>query len=221
MATRPVRVWDWPVRLVHWSLVVLVPAMWITAENSAWGWHTRLGHVLLALIVFRVVWGFIGTDTARFSHFVKGPGALLAYLRGGYDHKSNKGHNPLGALAVLAMLGVVAAQVGMGLFAGDPYDGATGPLNGLVGVMTADTITETHEWFVYVVFAMIALHILAIGVYGAFQQQNLIGAMIGGKAEKAPEVEDNPSTPWARALTALVVALGVTVWVWFGAPPLT
>lgn len=221
MTTRQVRIWDWPVRLVHWSLVVLVPAMWITAENSEWGWHTQLGHVLLAMLTFRVLWGFIGTDTARFARFVRGPGKVLAYMRGGYDYKANKGHNPLGALAVLALLGIVAAQVGMGLFAGDPYDGATGPLNSLVGVMTADAITETHEWFVYVIFGMIGLHILAVGVYGAFQQQNLIGAMIGGKADKAPEVEDNPPTPWVRALVALALALGFTAWIWFGAPPLT
>lgn len=218
--TRSVRVWDLPVRLFHWSLVVLVPAMYITAENDEWGWHLRLGMVLLALLVFRVAWGFLGTDTARFSNFVKGPGKVLSYLRGGYEHRSHKGHNPLGALAVLALLAVVAAQVGMGLFAGDPYDGATGPLNALVGVMTADAITETHEWFVYVVFGVIAVHVLAVGFYGAFQQQNLIGPMIGGKAEKAPEVGDNPPTPWGRALVALVIALGIAGWVWSGAPPL-
>lgn len=220
MATRPVRVWDLPVRLFHWSLVVLIPAMYFTAENSEWGWHVRLGHVLLALLIFRVVWGLIGTDTARFARFVKGPGAVLGYFRS-FDHKAHKGHTPLGALAVLALLGVVATQVGMGLFAGDPYDGATGPLNPLVGVLTADMITETHEWFVWVVFGMIALHILAVGAYGAFQQQNLIGAMIGGKAEKAPQVEENPPAPWGRALVALAIALGLTAWVWFGAPPLT
>lgn len=219
--TRAVRVWDLPVRLTHWSFAVLVPAMWITAENSQWGWHTRLGHALLALLIFRVIWGFVGTDTARFCSFVKGPGKVLAYLRGGYEHKSEKGHNPLGALAVLAMLAIIAAQVGMGLFAGDPFDGATGPLNPLVGVLTADTITETHKWFVYVVFAMIGLHILAIGVYGAFQANNLIGAMIGGKAEKTQGVADNPPASWVRAFVAFAVSAGIALWVWFGAPPLT
>ena len=220
MATKAVCVWDWPVRLTHWSFVMLVPAMYLTAENDEWGWHIRLGHMLLALLVFRIVWGFLGTDTARFASFVKGPGTVLAYLRGGHDHKATKGHNPLGALAVLALFGVLLAQVGMGLFAGDPYDGATGPLNGLVGVLTADTITETHEWFVWVVFGMIGLHILAIGVYGAFQAQNLIGAMITGKAEKAESVSDNPQAQGGRVLVALVIALGVTGWIWAGAPPL-
>ena len=153
--THTVRVWDWPVRLTHWSFALLVPAMWITADNSQWGWHMRLGHVLLALLIFRVIWGVIGTDTARFSSFVKGPLAVIGYLRGGYDEKGNKGHSPLAALAVLALLGLMSVQVGMGLFAGDPFDGATGPLNPLVGVMTADRITTTHEWFWWLVFGMI------------------------------------------------------------------
>ena len=219
-ATRAIRIWDLPVRLTHWSFVLLLPAMWITAENDEWGWHIRLGHLLLALLVVRIVWGFIGTDTARFASFVKGPGAVLGYLRGAYDYKANKGHSPLAALSVLTLLGLMLAQVGMGLFAGDPFDGATGPLNGLVGVGTADALTETHEWFYYVVFAMVGLHILAVGVIGMMQATSLIGPMIGGKGEKALVVEENQPTPWGRALIALAVALGVTAWVWSGAPPL-
>ncbi len=221
MATKPVKVWDWPVRVTHWSLVLLVPAMYITAENSLWGWHTRLGHVLLGLLIFRVIWGFVGTDTARFANFVKGPAGLIAYLRGGYDHKREVGHNPLGALAVLALLGVIAAQVGMGLFAGDPYDGATGPLNPLVGVMTADWLTDTHEWFVYVVFAMIGLHLAAIGFYSAARMQNLIGPMVTGKGEKAEEIEGNSSASPIALLGAIAVSFGVAIWVYFGAPPFT
>lgn len=219
--TQPVRVWDLPVRLTHWSFALLVPAMYFTADNSQWGWHIRLGHVLLALLIFRVIWGVIGTDTARFASFVKGPGAVLGYLTGRYDDKANMGHSPLGALAVLALLSLMFAQVGMGLFAGDPFDGATGPLNPLVGVMTADWLTETHEWFWWVLFGMIGLHILAIGYYGAMRAENLIGAMIGGKGEKAPSVEDNPPASWGKALGALAVSCGIALRIYLGAPPLT
>ena len=219
--TRAIRIWDLPVRLTHWSFALVVPAMWITAENDAWGWHIRLGHVLLALLIFRVMWGFVGTDTARFASFVKGPGAVLGYLRGAYDYKANKGHSPLAALSVLALLGLMFAQVGMGLFAGDPFDGATGPLNSLVGVTTADTITDTHEWFYYVIFAMIGVHILAVGVIGMMQATSLIGPMIGGKGEKALDVEENQRAPWGRALGVLGLAIAVAVWVYLGAPPLT
>ncbi|WP_298334220.1 cytochrome b/b6 domain-containing protein [uncultured Erythrobacter sp.] len=216
--THSVRIWDWPVRLTHWSFALLLPAMWVTADSSQWGWHMRLGHVLLALIIFRILWGLIGTDTARFSSFVKGPGALLKYLRGGYPHKQHKGHTPLGALAVLALLGLTLAQVSMGLFAGDPFDGATGPLNSLVGVGTADFLTDTHEWFYWVVFGMVGLHITAVGLYGAFQAQNLIGPMVGGTGEKALSVADNSPAPWSRALGALAVSAGLAFWVYLGVP---
>lgn len=219
--THPVKIWDWPVRLTHWSFAIVLPAMYITADNSQWGWHMRLGHVLLALIVFRIIWGFIGTDTARFSGFVRGPVAVMNYLRGQYPHKEHKGHTPLGALAVLALLGFALAQVVMGLFAGDPYDGATGPLNSLVGVSTADFLTDTHEWFYYVVFAMIGVHITAVGLYGAFQAQNLIGPMVGGTGEKALEVADNSQGSWLRALGALAVSAAFAFWIYSGAPPLT
>ncbi len=218
--TEAVSIWDVPVRVTHWSLALLVPAMWFTADNSLWYWHTRLGHVLLALLIFRVIWGFVGTDTARFRSFVRGPASVLDYLRGNYDAKREIGHNPLGALAVIAMLSVIAAQVAMGLFAGDPYDGATGPLNALVGVGTADWITDTHEWFVYAVFGMIGLHITAISIYAGVRMQNLVGPMVVGKGEVAVGVEGNSRASLGRFLGAAVVAVGVAVWVWFGAWPL-
>ena len=220
MATKSVKIWDWPVRITHWSFVLLIPAMYFTAENSAWGWHMRLGHVLLGLLIFRVIWGFVGTDTARFSSFVKGPAAVLGYLRGAYDPKREVGHSPLAALSVLALLGVMFAQVGMGLFAGDPFDGATGPLNPLVGVSTADTITETHEWFYWVIFAMIGLHLAAIAFYSA-KLQNLIGPMVVGAGEKALDAEGNSEPSFTALIGAIALSAGVAFWIYSGAPPLT
>lgn len=220
MATKPVKIWDWPVRLTHWSFAILIPAMWLTAENREWGWHIRLGHILLALLIFRVIWGFIGTDTARFASFVRGPARVIDYLRGRYDHKRTIGHSPLGALAVLGLLGVMSVQVGMGLFAGDPFDGATGPLNRLVGVLTADWLTDTHEWFYWVVFAMIGLHLTAIGFYSVARLQNLIGPMVTGSGEKAEDVEGIENTPLLRLVLALFVSGAIALWVWNGVPPL-
>jgi cytochrome b len=220
LTTHSVKIWDWPVRLTHWSFALLLPAMYMTADNSQWGWHIRLGHVLLALIIFRILWGIIGTDTARFASFVRGPRALLDYFRGGYDHKMHKGHNPLGALAVLALLSVMSFQVALGLFSGDIFDGATGPLNSFVGVATADWMTDTHAWFYYVVFGMIGLHVTAVGLYGAFQAQNLIGPMVGGSGEKALSVEDNSEAKWGKALGALAISAGIAFWIYSGAPPL-
>jgi len=219
--TQPVAIWDWPVRITHWSFVVLLPAMWLTAENSVWGWHLRLGHVLLALIIFRVLWGFFGTDTARFASFIKGPGRVLAYLRGEYDDTREIGHSPLGALAVIGLLSLTFAQVAMGLFAGDPYDGATGPLNGLVRIGTADFLTDTHEWFVYVVAGMVGLHLTAIALYAAIRRQNLVGPMVVGKAEKAHGTKGNSRASMGGLLLSAGVAIGAAIWVWFGAPPLS
>ncbi len=219
MATHKVRIWDWPVRLTHWGFALLVPAMYLTAENSLWGWHTRLGHVLLALLAFRVIWGFVGTRTARFADFVKGPARVIDYLRGRYDADRHIGHSPLAALSVLALLGAMAAQVAMGLFAGDPYDGATGPLNPLVGVATADRLTDWHETFVYVVLGLAALHISAIAYYAAVKRRNLVTPMVTGTGEKADSV-DGIARPGLTAFVALAVAVGVAVWVWLGAPPL-
>lgn len=213
--------WDWPVRVTHWAFVLLVPALYFTAENSAWGWHMRLGHVLLALLIFRVIWGFVGTDTARFTRFVRGPAGVIAYLRGGYDPAREIGHNPLGALAVLALLGLMFAQVIMGLFAGDPFDGATGPLNSWVSIATADTFTKTHEWFFWVLFGMIGLHLAVIAFYSAVRAQKLVGAMVVGKSEKALGVEGNSEPSIAALLVSITVSAGIALWVYFGAPPLT
>ncbi len=218
--TEAVRIWDLPVRVTHWSLALIVPAMWFTADNSLWYWHTRLGHVLLALLIFRVMWGFLGTDTARFSSFVKGPSAVLYYLRGDHDAQRTIGHSPLGALAVIGLLGVIGAQVGMGLFAGDPYDGATGPLNALVGVGTADWITDTHEWFVYVVAGMIGLHLSAIAIYVGVKKQTLVAPMVAGKGKAEEGVEGNTRASFPRFANCAGAAIGVAAWVWFEAWPL-
>ena len=219
-AKHKVGIWDMPVRVTHWSLALIVPAMWFTAENSLWYWHTRLGHVLLALLIFRVLWGFLGTDTARFVRFVKGPRAVLSYVRGDHHPQRTIGHSPLGALAVIGLLGVIGAQVGMGLFAGDPYDGATGPLNALVGVGTADWITDTHEWFVYVVAGMVGLHLSAIAIYVGVKKQNLLAPMVAGEGEAEEGVEGNSRASFARFAICAGAAIGVAVWVWFGAWPL-
>ncbi|TRD12255.1 hypothetical protein FGU71_10545 [Erythrobacter insulae] len=217
--TRPIKVWDLPLRLTKWSFVGLVAAMWYTAENSLWWWHTRLGMVLFALLVFRIIWGFTGTRTARFAAFVRSPATVWAYLRG-KETGFTIGHNPLGGFAVLALIGVMLAQVTMGLFAGDPYDGATGPLNSLVGVMTADTITDWHEDFLWVVLGMAGLHIIAVSIYSFIRLDDLIGPMITGNREEPASVDGIEAVPRGRAAVSFAIAVGLAAWVWLGAPPL-
>lgn len=216
------KVWDPLVRLSHWSFVVLIPAMWWTAENSEWGWHKRLGLVLLGVLALRLVWGFIGPRTARFGDFLRAPGTVIAYFRGRLGGEGQwVGHNPAGGYSTLALLLVMLAQVSMGLFAGDPFDGMTGPLRPLVGVMTADTITEVHETFFWVVVGFIALHGAAIVWYEAVKRHRLVGAMVTGRRAVPAGAEGIGSVPWARALAAVLIAGGLAWWIAQGAPPLT
>ncbi|MEM9310364.1 MAG: cytochrome b/b6 domain-containing protein [Pseudomonadota bacterium] len=216
-----VRVWDLPLRLCHWSFAFLVPGLWWTAENSQWGLHKRFGVALFGLLVFRIIWGFIGTKTARFGSFVKDPLAVLAYLTGKAGSAAQTiGHNPIGALSVLALLGFMLVQVGTGLFAGDPYDGATGPLNALVGVATADALTQWHEWFYWVVIVMVALHLSAIVFYAAAKHNDLVSPMISGRKIFNDAVDENEPAPLGRFLLAAGMSAGLAVWVAFGAPPL-
>ncbi len=216
---RPIAIWGWPVRLSHWSFAILVPAMWYTADNGLWYWHTRLGMVLLTVLLFRLLWGIVGTRTARFSSFVRGPSAVFAYLRG--EMAPRAGHSPLAALSVLALLSAMSLQVGMGLFAGDPFDGATGPLNALIGVGTADMLTEWHKVFYWAVLGLVALHLAAIAYYAVIKRDNLIEPMITGKRSMTTPVEGNSPVPHARAVALLAVSAGIALWLWSGAPPLT
>ncbi len=220
MSDTTVKMWDLPVRICHWSFVVLIPAMWWTAENHEMGWHMRLGLLLLALLVFRVLWGFFGSSTARFSSFMRGPGAVLAYFRSMKEAKGPViGHNPAGGWSVLALLAAMLLQLGTGLFSGDPYDGATGPLNEMVGVMTADSLTEIHEAFFNALVALIVLHILAVLFYLTVKRDNLVRPMVTGKRSAPAGTSGMQPVSAVRFLACAVIAAAVAVWVANGAPP--
>lgn len=204
-------------RIVHWSFPLLIPAMWWTAENSKWALHKRLGLVLLGLLVFRILWGFVGPETARFSQFIKGPRAVLAYLRdGGAAGVKAIGHSPLGGLSTVVLLGAMLLQASLGLFAGDPYDGTTGPLNALIGVSLADAVTELHESFVWVIGGLVALHLGAI-VFYAVRGDDLLTPMVGGSRPPIAGVTGIGPVPWVKGLAAAVAAAGLALWLANGA----
>jgi cytochrome b len=221
-ATAPdIRVWDPLLRLTHWSFPLIITAMWWTAENHKWALHRQIGLVLLGILAFRVLWGFLGPETARFSQFVKAPAKVIAYLRGQPEGAGPRiGHNPLGGWSTIALIGAMLFQVSLGLFAGDPYDGMTGPLNPLVGVLTADTITEVHETFFYVILALIVMHLAAI-VFYAVKGDDLVSPMLSGERPPVAGVEGIGPLPWMRALLAIALAAGLALWIAYGAPPLT
>jgi cytochrome b len=176
--TVKVKVWDLPLRLFHWSLVLAVTAAIVTGEigGSLADWHGRMGLLVLGLLVFRIVWGFVGTTHSRFAEFFPTPGRLLAYLKGAWR---GAGHNPLGALSVLALLGILAAQVGTGLFANDDI-AFQGPLAELVDKSTSDKLTGWHSRVFWGLATLIGLHIASIVFYAWVKKHNLVLPMLTG-----------------------------------------
>lgn len=182
-------IWDWPVRLFHWSLVILIPTAWYLAETGNLEWHRKAGYTIALLLIFRLLWGLFGSETARFAHFVKGPGATFAYLRSGmFDRNApaEPGHNPLGALSVVAMLVLLVVQIGLGLFTSDLDGLESGPLSYLVDFDTSRQMAEYHELVFNLILVLIALHVGAILFYLIYKRRNLVGPMItGGRCESA------------------------------------
>lgn len=211
-----VRVWDLPTRLFHWVLVALIALSWWTAETSRDDLHIWSGSAVLALILFRLLWGLFGSSTARFSSFVRGPRAVAGYLRGRWH---GIGHNPLGALSVVALLLLVAVQVAFGLFASDEDGLVQGPLAHLVSADSSGAATDLHDTMFDVLLIFIAVHVAAI-LYYRLRGKKLLGPMITGRAEIEPGVEPmRPGKAWVAVL-CLLVAIGIVGWVLGGAPPL-
>lgn len=213
-----IRLWDLPVRLFHWSTVLLVPAMWATYKAGKMDWHITLGLVLLFVVAFRIAWGFVGGETARFARFVKGPGAILAYLRTGRgpDGALVVGHNPLGALSVMGLIKLLAIQIALGLFASDTDATASGPLNHFVSADLAELLTRLHGLVFYLIVLMVAVHVGAIIYYAVAKQERLVPAMVTGrKAYDQPVAQPRGAPLWRLGL-ALAAAGVLTWWVWHG-----
>ena len=213
-----VPVWDLPTRLFHWTLVVLIAFSWWSAEEEHLDWHIWSGIAVLTLIVFRLLWGLFGSSTARFASFVRGPSAVSDYLR---DMKGWRpiGHSPLGALSVLAMLGALTLQVGLGLFSTDKDGLYEGPLARFVSIETSERMADLHEDWFDIVVILIALHIAAILIYRLFLGKKLIGPMLTGRAAVDQETEPmRPGKGWVAAL-CLVAAIAFSRWILAGAPP--
>ena len=216
-ATRTkIAVWDLPTRLFHWTLVALVALSWWSAENDQLTFHLWFGIAVLTLIVFRLLWGVFGSSTARFANFLRGPAAISDYLRGSWR---GIGHNPLGALSVIALLGMVAIETGMGLFASDEDGLLLGPLSGFVSPRMSEEIAELHEDFFNILLVVIGLHVAAILFYWIAKKQNLIGPMVTGKAALDPGTEPMKSGKWWAALLCLITAIAISRWILAGIPP--
>jgi cytochrome b len=213
----PTRVWDLPTRLFHWSLAAAVVALILTGRNGAMDWHFRLGDTVLALLLFRLVWGFVGGRWSRFAAFVRGPSAVLAHLRGRGHPDHLVGHTPLGAVSVLAMLAILALQVATGLMADDEIANA-GPLAQRVPEAVSSWATAWHaERGQWVVMALIALHVLAIAYHVGVRRHRLVAPMVSGDKLLAPGATA-PSRDDARSrLTALALFVACAAFAaWLG-----
>jgi cytochrome b len=175
------RIWDLPTRIFHWLLAICVIGAIISANigGNAMAWHLRFGYASLALLLFRVIWGFVGPRYARFASFPPNPRAAWLYLRGRASHRP--GHSPLAAWSVYAMLLAVAIQTLTGLFANDGimWDG---PLRNWVSEATSNSLTGWHLRNRIVLIALIVLHLAAIVWYRVARDRRLTHAMITGDA---------------------------------------
>jgi cytochrome b len=173
-----VRVWDVPVRVCHWLIVLFVGASWWTAETSRMEWHRYSGYTLLAIATFRIYWGLFGSSTARFSQFVRGPRIIAGYLQGRWA--AIPGHNPLGALSVVALLGVLLAQIVLGLFAVDVDGIESGPLSTYVSFDAGRSAAHWHGTLFDTLLWLIGLHIAAVLFYLLYKKENLVATMVHG-----------------------------------------
>ena len=208
-------VWDLPVRLVHWLLAALIAFSWWSVHNHHTDWHIWSGCAILTLLIFRLLWGFFGSSTARFSGFVRGPRAIAEYLRGGW---TGIGHNPLGALSVLALFSAVAVQAGLGLISEDEDGLYTGPLYRLVSSDTSDKARDIHELWFNAILALVVLHVGAILFY-RLRGKNLTKPMLTGLAAVPAGAKPMRPGKWWVAAVCLLIAIGITRWVIAGAPP--
>lgn len=211
-ATRT-RVWDLPTRLFHWALAAAVIGLIATGFGGVMEWHFRLGYTVLALLLFRLVWGFVGGRWSRFAAFVYAPGSLLAYLRGRAHPDHLIGHTPLGALSVFAVLAILALQVATGLVADDEIS-AAGPLTRFVSGDLVSLATGWHstqgKW---IVIALASLHVLAVLFYVLVKRHRLVAPMLSGDKHIAAAGSRDDAASRGFALVLALLCAGVAYWV--------
>lgn len=213
-------VWDLPLRVFHWLLVLSIAASWYTAENGSEFFtvgervisytqvHFYLGYWALGMIAFRIIWGFVGPKHARFSSFIPGPGKLLAYVRKfpRRDSPPSVGHNPMGAWVVLLMLLMIGAQAVTGLFLIDNTEIYPAPFHPSVAAETASKLGSFHHYNFDTLVWVISLHVLAILFYRFFKNQKLVSAMVTGR-KSALHVAEHEAITSSQLLKALIVIL--------------
>lgn len=210
-----VRVWDLPTRLFHWLLAACFVGSFVTVKTGGFwmDYHLWFGYATVSLLIFRLIWGLVGPEHARFHRFLRGPAAVLAYVRAG--HQRGAGHSPLGALSVVAMLAALTVQAFSGLFADDGIF-TSGPLASRVSAATSDTLTAIHQTGEIILLVLIGLHLLAIAWY-SLRRRGLVRAMVTGDKPAADIPADSAPTrdDAGMRLRALIVALAAALITFF------
>lgn len=217
--TGTIAAWDLPTRLFHWLLVILVASSWATFEYSEslgdnlLKWHRWSGLIILTLLVWRLLWGVMGSPTSRFINFAPSPKTLATYtsalLRGG--ERKYLGHNPLGSMMILALLALLFTQAGLGLFTVEHNDLTAGPLYLMLSEEGRKTASQWHGFlFNTLIFWLIAIHIVANALYALVRGEPLIKAMFTGRKPNGEYADGNISLsrgePMLRAALLLVVS---------------
>ena len=200
-----VRVWDLPTRVFHWSLALCIVGLLITGNvgGNAMAWHFRIGLTVLALLLFRLVWGLVGGRWSRFAAFIYSPGSIINYIKGNGHPEHSVGHTPTGAGSVFALLAILLAQVGSGLVSDDEISNA-GPLTRFVSTATVNLATNYHKNIgKWIILALVVLHIAAI-VFYLWRKQNLIKPMLHGDKQLAKAVPASRDDATSR-MTALAI----------------
>jgi cytochrome b len=216
-------VWDLPLRMFHWLLVLSMIGSYTTAKlGFDWmQWHFYLGYFTIGLVVFRLLWGCFGPRHARFTSFIHKPSAVFLYLQGMFSRASTRtiGHNPVGGLMVLLMLVLVGIQAATGLFTTDDVVWS-GPYYPSVSASSASTLSTIHNLNFNIILGAVGLHVAAILFYGLYKRQNLVVPMLHGHlpATLVPEREAISNSQLLKALVISLVAAAFVYWLVAHAP---
>lgn len=214
-------VWDLPVRVFHWLLVGLVAFQFASGNigGNLLAYHVLSGYAILSLLVFRIIWGAVGSSHARFGDFIHGPQAIAAYWRGEFSYL---GHNPLGGLNVLAMILILLGIAGLGLFSNDDIM-TEGPLIGYISKHLSDSLTTYHKWGAKLLLGLVALHVGAIVYYAKVKRESLVLPMITGYKSISGKGGEGPArvvSSWL-ALMIFLFAAGLVAVLVLTAPQLS
>jgi len=210
-----IRVWDLATRLFHWAIVILLFTSWLTQHENWMALHMLSGYGVLTLLLFRIVWGFLGSETARFSRFLRSPFAALRHLAHLHRREPDTeiGHNAAGGWMVLLLLVLLAIQVITGLGANDDGDNE-GPLFDNVGKGWSDWLSHIHAVNFFYIKLAIAVHVAAVLLHAVLKRQDLVRPMITGR-KRLPAGTTSPAiaSPWSAIIVLVIVAAAVTAFI--------